>query len=112
MSPSLPIPIASLAFEKRGGLLPVVVQDVRDGHVLTLAYANRAALERTLETGHAYYWSTSRNALWRKGEMSGNVQHVVRIEVDCDADALIYHVEQTGAGACHRGTRSCFDDVS
>ena len=107
---ALPIPIESLAFEKRDGLLPVVVADVRDGRVLTLAYANREALERTLETEQAHYWSTSRNALWRKGETSGNTQRVVRIEIDCDADALIYHIEQTGSGACHRGVRSCFDE--
>ena len=109
MSTPLSVTIKTLAFEKRGGLLPVVVQDVHNDRVLMLAYTNREALERTIASSNAWYWSTSRNALWRKGGTSGNAQRVVRVEVDCDADALIYHVEQIGAGACHRGTKSCFD---
>lgn len=108
MTLTLPAPIESLAFDA-SGLIPVIVQDAHDGRVLMLAYANREALERTLETEQAHYWSRSRNALWRKGETSGNTQRVTRIEIDCDRDAVIYHVEQTGAGACHRETRSCFD---
>lgn len=109
MTLQLPIAIDDLAFEKRGGLLPVVAQDTHDGRILMAASVNREALERTLASGDAWYWSTSRNALWHKGETSGDTQRVIRIEVDCDADALIYHIEQSGTGACHRGTRSCFD---
>lgn len=108
MTLPLPAPIESLAFDANG-LIPIIAQDAGDGRVLMFAYANRAALERTLESGDAWYWSRSRNALWRKGETSGNTQRVVRVEVDCDRDALIYYVEQIGASACHRGTRSCFD---
>lgn len=107
---TLPIPIDALAFAKRGGLLPVVAQDATDGRVLMVASVNRDALERTLASGDAWYWSTSRNTLWQKGATSGHTQRVMRIEVDCDADALIYHVEQSGIGACHRRTRSCFDE--
>lgn len=108
MTLTLPAPIESLAFDAND-LIPVIAQDASDGRVLMLAYANRGALERTLETGQAHYWSRSRNALWRKGETSGNTQRVTQVEIDCDRDAIIYRVEQTGAGACHRGTRSCFD---
>lgn len=108
MALALPVMIDQLAFDA-SGLLPVVAQDARDGRILMLAYANREAIERTLATGDAWYWSRSRNALWRKGETSGNTQRVIRIEVDCDADALLYVVEQHGVGACHRETRSCFD---
>jgi len=88
------------------GLLPVVAQD-RDGTVLTLAYASPAAVTRTDETGEAHYYSRSRDALWHKGETSGHVQRVDEIRVDCDADALLYVVNQDG-GACHTGHRSCF----
>jgi phosphoribosyl-AMP cyclohydrolase len=108
MPPTLPTPIADITFDSNG-LIPVIAQDAHDQRVLMLAYANREAIERTLTTGQAHYWSRSRNALWHKGETSGNTQRVIRIEVDCDRDALIYHVEQTGTGACHRGSRSCFD---
>lgn len=108
MPMALPVPIESLTFDAHG-LVPVIAQDARDGRVLMLAYANRKALERTLETEQAHYWSRSRNALWRKGETSGNTQRVIQIEIDCDHDAIIYHIEQSGAGACHREMRSCFD---
>lgn len=108
MSIPLPVPINTLAFAKRGGILPVVAQDATDGRTLMIASTNREALEHTLASGDAWYWSTSRGALWRKGATSGYTQHVVRIEVDCDADALIYHVVSPGP-TCHRGTRSCFD---
>jgi phosphoribosyl-AMP cyclohydrolase len=106
---TLPIDIESIAFEKRDGLVPVVVQDAHDHRVLMLAYATRVALVRTCTSGEAWYWSTSRNELWRKGATSGNTQRVVRIDVDCDHDALIYVVEQRGNGTCHTGARSCFD---
>ena len=95
-------------FEKRGGLLPAIAQDARTGQVLMVAYMNREAWERTLETGRATYWSTSRKALWVKGETSGHVQHVREILVDCDADAVLLRVEQVGGVACHEGYASCF----
>jgi phosphoribosyl-AMP cyclohydrolase / phosphoribosyl-ATP pyrophosphohydrolase len=93
-----------------GGLLPVVVQSVDDGMVLMLAWANEAALEATLVSGDAHFWSRSRDALWRKGETSGNVLRVEAVAVDCDGDALLYRVHQAGP-ACHTGHRSCFDEA-
>ncbi|BDG61266.1 bifunctional phosphoribosyl-AMP cyclohydrolase/phosphoribosyl-ATP diphosphatase HisIE [Caldinitratiruptor microaerophilus] len=89
------------------GLLPAVVQDARTGQVLMLAYMNREALRRTLETGQTWFWSRSRQALWHKGETSGHVQHVREIRTDCDGDTLLVLVEQEGV-ACHLGTYSCF----
>ncbi|MEO0250286.1 MAG: phosphoribosyl-AMP cyclohydrolase, partial [candidate division WOR-3 bacterium] len=88
-------------------LIPVVVQDVRSKAVLMLAYANREALEKTLSTGYAYYWSRSRNQLWMKGETSGHTQRIKAILVDCDYDALLYVVEQKGP-VCHTGNETCF----
>jgi phosphoribosyl-ATP pyrophosphohydrolase/phosphoribosyl-AMP cyclohydrolase len=96
----------SVAFDS-AGLVPVIAQETDTGELLMLAYANRQALERTLETGQAHYWSRSRNALWRKGETSGNLQEVGEIRVDCDGDAVLYRVRQTGP-ACHTLQRSCF----
>lgn len=93
-------------FDERG-LVPVVVQDARTLEVLMLAYANREAIEKTIETGYAHYFSRSRNELWKKGETSGNYQKVLKIMYDCDADALLYVVEQEGV-ACHTGERTCF----
>ena len=89
------------------GLVPAVAQDVETGEVLMLAYADREALERTRETGRAHYYSRSREELWEKGATSGHTQAVEEVRVDCDADALLYLVDQTG-GACHTGHRSCF----
>jgi len=89
------------------GLLPAIVQDAGTGEVLMLAYMNREALERTLETGKSHFWSRSRQTLWRKGETSGNVQTVEEIRLDCDGDTLLLKVDQTGP-ACHTGARSCF----
>lgn len=89
------------------GLVPVVAQDAGTGEVLTLAYADREAVEKTLESGEAHYYSRSRRELWRKGETSGNTQKVVEVRLDCDADALLYKVEPRGP-ACHTGERSCF----
>ncbi|MFB2623733.1 MULTISPECIES: phosphoribosyl-AMP cyclohydrolase [Methanothermobacter] len=88
-------------------LIIAVAQDHRTGEVLMVAYMNREALERTLETGLAHYWSTSRGKLWLKGESSGHLQRVKDVLVDCDADAVVLKVEQEG-GACHTGYRSCF----
>ncbi len=96
-------------FNKAGGLVPVIAQDVESGKVLMLAYANSEAFENTLKTGKATYWSRSRNKLWCKGEESGNYQDVIEILIDCDEDALIYKVKQAGIGAaCHTGYVSCF----
>ena len=89
------------------GLIPVIVQDARSRDVLMMAYANEEAVRLTVETGLAYYYSRSRKKLWKKGEESGHFQKVTRILTDCDEDALIYEVEQTGA-ACHTGYASCF----
>jgi len=90
-----------------GGLIPVVVQDAATGQVLMVAYMNREALEKTLDTGQAWYWSRSRGALWRKGEESGHTQTVRAVRIDCDADALLLVVDQAGT-ACHTGHRTCF----
>jgi phosphoribosyl-ATP pyrophosphohydrolase/phosphoribosyl-AMP cyclohydrolase len=90
-----------------GGLVPVVAQDAATGDVLTLAYANHEALEKTLSSGEAHYYSRSRSELWRKGATSGNTQKVVEVKLDCDADALLYVVEPRGP-ACHTGQKSCF----
>ena len=98
--------IRKLKFDERG-LIPVVTQDVKTGEVLMLAYANEEALRLTLESGYAHYWSRSRKKLWKKGETSGNTQKVVEVRVDCDMDAVLYIVNQTG-NACHTGNYTCF----
>jgi phosphoribosyl-AMP cyclohydrolase len=91
------------------GLVPVVAQDASDGDVLMLAYADKEAVRLTRETDYAHYHSRSRDETWKKGETSGNTQRVEEVRVDCDADALLYLVEQEGEGAaCHTGYRSCF----
>jgi phosphoribosyl-ATP pyrophosphohydrolase/phosphoribosyl-AMP cyclohydrolase len=95
-----------ISFDSRG-LVGCVVQDARTGEVLTLAYMNEEALERTRETGELHFWSRSRDELWHKGETSGNVQRLVALRVDCDGDALLALVEPAGP-ACHTGERSCF----
>lgn len=89
------------------GLAPVITQDSSTKQVLMLAWVNRAALEKTMQCKEAVYWSRSRNKLWHKGEESGHVQKIVDIRLDCDSDALLYLVEQTGM-ACHTGRASCF----
>jgi phosphoribosyl-AMP cyclohydrolase len=90
------------------GLVPVVAQEVADGTVLMLAWANRQALLASLQSGRATYWSRSRRELWRKGDTSGHRQELVEARYDCDGDAVLYRVRQTGP-ACHEGKRSCFD---
>ena len=95
-----------VTFDERG-LVPVIAQDADSGEVLMLAYANREALAATLQTNEAHYFSRSRGALWRKGETSGHRQLVLEVRYDCDGDALLYRVRQTGP-ACHTGARSCF----
>jgi phosphoribosyl-ATP pyrophosphohydrolase/phosphoribosyl-AMP cyclohydrolase len=97
---------AGVAFDE-DGLVPCVVQDWRSGEVLTLAYMNREALERTIESRETHFWSRSRQELWHKGGTSGNVQHVRSLRYDCDADSLLALVEPAGP-ACHTGERSCF----
>ena len=89
------------------GLIPVITQDATTLKVLMLAWINRAALEKTVQCGEAVYWSRSRNRLWHKGEESGHTQKIVDIRLDCDSDALLFLVEQTGL-ACHTGRLSCF----
>ncbi len=93
------------------GLVPVVVQDRTSADVLMVAWANAEALRRTEETGLAHFWSRSRQALWRKGETSGNELRVREIRVDCDRDTLLFEVDPTGP-ACHTGQRTCFGDES
>jgi len=90
------------------GLVTVVVTDAASGDVLMLAHMNEEALKRTIESGEAWYFSRSRQKLWKKGEQSGHVQRVVELRIDCDQDAVWLKVEQHGAGACHTGRRSCF----
>jgi phosphoribosyl-AMP cyclohydrolase / phosphoribosyl-ATP pyrophosphohydrolase len=98
--------IEQVKFDERG-LVPVVAQDARTGEVLMLAWANAEALGLTLETGRAHYWSRSRGELWKKGETSGNMQEIDDVRLDCDGDAVLYRVRQTGP-ACHTGERACF----
>ena len=99
--------IADIAFDSHG-LVPCVVQEWSTGEVLMLAYMNRESVEKTLSSGHTWFWSRSRESLWNKGETSGNVQEVRELRYDCDADTLLALVDQTGP-ACHTGTQSCFD---
>ena len=120
------MPDRSLTFAKRGpndeveegrafapkfdadGLVTCVATDAHSGDVLMVAHMNAEALQRTIVTGEAWYFSRSRRALWKKGEISGHVQRLVEMRVDCDQDAVWIKVEQVGAGACHTGRRSCF----
>ena len=90
------------------GLVPAVAQEAGSGRVLTVAWMNREALGRTVETGEAHYWSRSRRKLWRKGEESGHVQKVRSVRLDCDEDVVLLEVEQAGGIACHTGRQSCF----
>ena len=90
------------------GLVPAIAQDAASGRVLTLAWMNREALARTIETGEAHYWSRSRSKIWHKGEESGHVQKVKSVRIDCDEDAVLLEVEQRGGIACHTGRESCF----
>lgn len=95
-------------FQKSGGLIPVVVQDVNTKEVLMLAYMNKEAWDKTIETKKAHFYSRSRKKLWLKGESSGHVQLVKEIRLDCDKDTVLLLVEQIGDAACHTGYRSCF----
>jgi len=97
-----------LDFKKTGGLIPAIAQDYATGEILMLAYMNQEALNATLASGKATYYSRSRQTLWVKGETSGNVQRVKEIRIDCDDDTVLLKVEQLGGAACHTGHRSCF----
>ncbi|ADE13273.1 Phosphoribosyl-AMP cyclohydrolase [Nitrosococcus halophilus Nc 4] len=90
------------------GLVPAIAQEVHTGQVLMLAWMNREALETTLQSGHAVYWSRSRQRLWHKGEQSGHEQVIKAIHLDCDNDAVLLLVEQKGGIACHTGRHRCF----
>ena len=95
-----------LLFQK-SKLIPVIIQDAGDGAVLMLGFTNREAVERTLQTKTAWFWSRSRQKLWNKGETSGHFQYVKKLMIDCDNDTLLAQVAQIGA-ACHTGNRTCF----
>lgn len=109
-TPPPPAAIAALAamvrFDDRG-LVPAIAQQHDSGEVLMMAWMDRAALAETLSTGRAVYFSRSRNALWRKGDTSGQVQRLLDLRIDCDGDTVLLLVDQTGV-ACHTGRRSCF----
>ncbi len=90
------------------GLVPAIAQDWQSGEVLMLAWMNRQALELTIAENRAIYWSRSRQALWRKGEQSGNVQKLKELRLDCDGDTVLMKVDQIGGIACHTGRRDCF----
>ena len=90
------------------GTIPAIVQEFGTGKILMLAYVNEAAWQKTLQTGKAHYWSRSRQQLWLKGESSGHLQSIRKILVDCDADTVVYVVDQAGGAACHKGYHSCF----
>ena len=101
--------IAARLKRNHDGLLPAIIQDATTREVLMLGYMNDQALHMTMTTGRAWYWSRSRGEYWRKGDTSGNVQYVVSVALDCDADTLLVQVHQHGP-ACHTGTPSCFTD--
>ena len=98
--------MAEIAYNAQG-LVPAIAQQHDTGEVLMLAWMNAESVAETLATGRVCYWSRSRQALWRKGETSGNIQRLVEMRLDCDRDAVLLRVEQTGP-ACHTGERSCF----
>jgi len=99
--------MVELDFAKAGGLVTAIAVDYETNDILMVAYINEESWKLTLETGKVHYWSRSRNKLWKKGESSGNMQEVKEIFVDCDSDAVVIKVVQTGS-ACHEGYRSCF----
>ncbi len=107
---SLSVPVEQIRYNEQG-LVPAIAQDYLDGTVLMMAWMNREALEKTLQTQETWYWSRSRQRLWRKGETSGHIQKVRSIRYDCDSDALLITIEQVGDIACHTGERSCFHQV-
>ena len=104
------IPLDLLRYNEQG-LIPAIAQDYLDGTVLMMAWMNRESLQKTLETGEAWYWSRSRQELWHKGATSGHIQKVRSLRYDCDSDALLITIEQIGDIACHTGERSCFHQI-
>lgn len=96
-----------LAFDRQG-LIPAIIQDARDGTVLMVGYMNRRAVRETVRRRQVVFWSRSRQRLWIKGEVSGHIQRVQEIRMDCDGDALLIKAEQVGGASCHTGHRSCF----
>jgi phosphoribosyl-ATP pyrophosphohydrolase/phosphoribosyl-AMP cyclohydrolase len=105
------IPLDEIRYNEQG-LVPAIAQDYLDGTVLMMAWMNRESLQKTLETGEAWYWSRSRQELWHKGATSGHLQKVRSLRYDCDSDALLVTVEQIGDIACHKGERSCFHQIA
>ncbi|MBU0957804.1 MAG: phosphoribosyl-AMP cyclohydrolase [Nanoarchaeota archaeon] len=97
-----------LNFDKLDGLVPAIAQDYKSGEVLMLAFMNKEAWDKTLETGKAHYFSRTKDKLWMKGETSGNFQIVKEILIDCDDDSVVLKIEQIGGAACHTGYNSCF----
>lgn len=95
-------------FAKGNGLIPVIIQDIRDNEVLMLGYMNEEAFDYTVKTGYVHYWSRSKKRIWQKGETSGHLQAVKEIRLDCDNDTLLIRVIQQGDAACHEGYKSCF----
>ncbi|HBE16344.1 MAG TPA: bifunctional phosphoribosyl-AMP cyclohydrolase/phosphoribosyl-ATP diphosphatase [Cyanobacteria bacterium UBA11149] len=104
------IPFEEICYNEQG-LVPAIAQDYLDGTILMMAWMNRESLQKTLETGEAWYWSRSRQELWHKGATSGHIQKVRSLRYDCDSDALLITIEQIGDIACHTGHRSCFHQV-
>lgn len=98
----------NLDFKKQNGLLPVIIQEEKTGDVLMLGYMNREAFDKTKKNGFVYFFSRSRNRLWKKGETSGNYLKVKNISTDCDNDALLIKVDLIGNAACHTGRKTCF----
>lgn len=99
--------IPKLKFNDKG-LIPAVIQDAESNEVLMMAYMDRVAIEKTIDTGFTHFWSRSRQKYWMKGETSGHVQEVKEILYDCDEDTLLVRVIQHGSGACHTGNKTCF----
>lgn len=99
--------VDEIRFDEQG-LVPAIAQDETSGRILMVAWMNREALQETVKSGVAVYWSRSRQKLWRKGESSGHTQRVSQIRMDCDSDVILLTVEQVGDIACHTGRQSCF----
>lgn len=114
VNPSIPlnqsIPVDKISYNDQG-LVPAITQDYLDGTVLMMAWMNEESLQKTLDTGEAWYWSRSRQELWHKGATSGHIQKIKSIRYDCDSDALLLSIEQIGDVACHTGERSCFHQI-
>ena len=108
MKDELPVGLRERLKFDSAGLIAAVIQDAKNGDVLMVGYMNDVALARTLSSGRVWFWSRSRQEYWRKGDTSGHVQLVRRVQLDCDGDCVLVRAEQVGA-ACHTGTRSCFD---